>query len=108
MPVPGQLIADTGDMMQRLTNGLIPATTHRVRAPQSAAGPRYSIPFFMHPHPDVYLDPLASCLDGDQGLAYPRQTAEAYLGDRLRANGVLTVDVDVDWIVGRTIDEETD
>jgi len=108
MPVPGQLIADTGDMMQRLTNGLIPATTHRVRAPQTATGPRYSIPFFMHPHPDVYLDPLPSCREGQAGLVYPRQTAEAYLGDRLRANGVLTVDVDVDWMVGRTIDEDAD
>ena len=108
MPVPGQLIADTGDMMQRLTNGYIPATTHRVRAPTNATGPRYSIPFFMHPHPDVYLDVLPSCANASEEPARPRQTAEAYLGERLRANGVLTVDVDADWIVGRTIDEDVD
>ena len=105
-PVPGQLIADTGDMMKRLTNGYIPATTHRVCAPQAAHGPRYSIPFFMHPHPDVLLKPLASCLAEGAASRYPLQTAEEYLGKRLRDNGVLTMDADADWVVGGTIDEE--
>ncbi|MGC6417002.1 MAG: isopenicillin N synthase family dioxygenase [Bradymonadia bacterium] len=105
-PVPGQLIADTGDMMQRLTNGFIPATTHRVCAPPAATGPRYSIPFFMHPHPDALLKPLASCLIDGTACRYPLQTAEEYLGKRLRDNGVLTMDADADWVVGGTIDEE--
>ena len=92
--------------MKRLTNGYIPATTHRVCAPQAAHGPRYSIPFFMHPHPDVLLKPLASCLAEGAASRYPLQTAEEYLGKRLRDNGVLTMDADADWVVGGTIDEE--
>ena len=105
-PIPGQLVMDTGDMMQRLTNGQIPATTHRVCAPQGVGGPRYSLPFFMHPHPDVSLRPLDVCLDPAESPLWPVETAERYLENRLRDNGVLTVDADVDWLAGRTIDDD--
>jgi isopenicillin N synthase-like dioxygenase len=105
-PVPGQLIVDTGDMMQRLTNGLLPATTHRVRAPRTVKTPRYSIPFFVHPHPDVSLTPLRDCLSADESPRWPAETAEQYLENRLRDNGVLTMDTDIDWLAGRTIDDD--
>jgi isopenicillin N synthase-like dioxygenase len=105
-PIPGQLILDTGDMMQRLTNGLMPATTHRVLASGESCGVRYSLPFFIHPHPDVSLAPLPSCLKEGDSARWPIQTAEEYLSERLRENGVLTVDVDVDWLVGKTIDDD--
>lgn len=107
MPVPGQLIMDTGDMMQRLTNGRIPATTHRVRKPAGAQGARYSIPFFIHPHPDASLKPLACCAPDGSTLS-PELSAEQYLAERLRDNGVLTVDIEVDWLSGHTIDEDID
>mgnify|MGYP002881510206 CR=1 FL=1 len=107
MPVPGQLIMDTGDMMQRLTNGRIPATTHRVRMPEVVTGPRYSIPFFIHPHPDASLRPLDCCRDAAT-VDEPALSAEEYLAQRLRDNGVLTVDIDVDWLSGKTIDEDLD
>ncbi|MEE2788108.1 MAG: 2-oxoglutarate and iron-dependent oxygenase domain-containing protein [Myxococcota bacterium] len=103
-PIPGQLIADTGDMMQRLTNGQIPATTHRVLAPKTAVGPRYSMPFFVHPHPDSELSALPQCVTERRPAQYTSQTAEAYLADRLRENGVLTIDHEVDWLGGHTID----
>ena len=98
---------DTGDMMQRLTNGRIPATTHRVRKPAGAQGARYSIPFFIHPHPDASLKPLACC-GGDQDGSSAELSAEQYLAERLRDNGVLTVDIEVDWLSGKTIDEDLD
>ncbi len=56
---PGVLICDTGDMMQHLTAGRMPSTTHRVVNPEGGSdGGRYSLPFFVHPNPDYVLTPL--------------------------------------------------
>jgi isopenicillin N synthase-like dioxygenase len=56
---PGVLICDTGDMMQHLTAGRMPSTTHRVVNPEGGSdGGRYSLPFFVHPNPDYVLSPL--------------------------------------------------
>lgn len=89
-PVRGQLIADTGDMMQRLTNGVIPSTTHRVLAPRRASGPRYSIPFFVHPRPDWVLAPLPQCVTPDNPRRWPDITAEGYLMERIGELGLTT------------------
>jgi len=89
-PVPGQVIADSGDMLQRLTNGLIPSTTHRVLQPRQANGPRYSIPFFMHPQPDYLLSPLTQCVTADNPRRWLDITAEAYLMERIREIGLTT------------------
>lgn len=56
---PGVMVCDTGDMMQLLTGGRIPATTHRVVNPPINDGGRLSMPFFLHPHPDHLLEPIA-------------------------------------------------
>lgn len=87
-PVKGQLIADSGDMLQRLTNGVIPSTTHRVLAPRRATTPRYSIPFFLHPRPDFVLTPLAQCVTADNPRRWPDTTAEGYLMERIREIGL--------------------
>ena len=56
---PGVLICDTGDMMQHLTAGRMPSTTHRVVNPDGGSdGGRYSLPFFVHPNPDYVLAPM--------------------------------------------------
>ncbi|HEY0052310.1 MAG TPA: 2-oxoglutarate and iron-dependent oxygenase domain-containing protein [Caulobacteraceae bacterium] len=85
---PGGLIVDSGDMLQRLTNGLIPATTHRVVNPVGPNVSRYSMPFFMHPTLETSLAPLPSCL-GD-GPKHPVTTAGEYLHERLKAIGLAT------------------
>jgi len=87
-PVPGQLIADSGDMLERLTNGVIPSTTHRVMAPRQALKPRYSIPFFVHPHPDYVLAPLPQCVTADNPGRWEDITAEGYLLERIREIGL--------------------
>jgi len=89
-PVKGQLIADSGDMMQRLTNGLIPATTHRVLQPRQARGPRYSIPFFVHPQPDWMLSPLPQCVTAERPRRWPDISAEGYLMERIGQLGLTT------------------
>ena len=52
------IVVNIGDMLQRLTNHVYPSTTHRVVNPpgELARKPRYSVPFFLHPNPDVELD----------------------------------------------------
>jgi len=80
-PPAGTVICDTGDMMQELTQGRLRATTHRVVTPPGTEGSsRYSLPFFMHPRPEVPLDVLFGEGKG--------RTAGEYLGERLRETGM--------------------
>ena len=81
------LIVDSGDMMARMTNDVIPATTHRVVNPSGQNVSRYSMPFFMHPDADVMLRCLPSCVGA--GAKYPDIRAGAFLEERLRAIGLL-------------------
>jgi isopenicillin N synthase-like dioxygenase len=85
--LPHDLIVDSGDMMARLTNGVIPATTHRVLRPPDAGQSRYSMPFFMHPDPEVVLACLPSC--AGHGVPQPDITAGEFLEQRLRAIGLI-------------------
>lgn len=84
----GQLIVDTGDMMKRLTNDVIPATTHRVVNPEGEPEPRYSMPFFVHPHPDASLEVIDACVPEGEEPKYEPTTADEYLQKRLREIGV--------------------
>lgn len=87
--IPGQIIVDTGDMLQNLTNGLFKSTTHRVTNPSNDRDRRFSVPFFVHPRPEVDLSPLPSCVKRTGGEErYPRLTAEAYLRQRLAEIGL--------------------
>jgi isopenicillin N synthase-like dioxygenase len=85
---PRNLIVDSGDMLQRLTNGVIPSTTHRVVNPAGAANvSRYSMPFFMHPTLATPLDVLPQCV-GPEGRRYEDITAGEFLHERLKAIGL--------------------
>ena len=87
--LPGQIIVDSGDMLQQLTNGLLKSTTHRVRNPDCDRDRRFSMPFFVHPRAEVDLTPLPSCLAKTGGVAkFPSITAGAYLQQRLREIGL--------------------
>ncbi len=81
------IVVNIGDMLQRLTNHVYPSTTHRVTNPQGeqARQPRYSVPFFLHPNPDVVLDVLPSCISAENPSRYPTSiTSHEYLLERLR------------------------
>ncbi|UPT64658.1 MAG: isopenicillin N synthase family oxygenase [Hyphomonadaceae bacterium JAD_PAG50586_4] len=80
------LVVDSGDMMARLTNNIIPATTHRVVNSADSHLSRYSMPFFMHPTADTSLAALPSCV-GKSAL-YPPTTAGAFLTERLKEIGL--------------------
>ncbi|TVS12529.1 MAG: isopenicillin N synthase family oxygenase [Wenzhouxiangella sp.] len=90
--LPGTIIVNVGDMLQRLTNHVYASTTHRVVNPPGAAArqPRYSIPFFVHPNPDFVIETLPQCIASDRPNRYPEPiTAHAYLLERLREIGLL-------------------
>jgi isopenicillin N synthase-like dioxygenase len=61
LPVPGTVLINIADLMQRLTNDRCRSTMHRVVSPK-ASGPmlpaRYSMPFFIHPDPEATIDPI--------------------------------------------------
>lgn len=81
------IVVNIGDMLQRLTNHVYPSTTHRVVNPRNANArkPRYSVPFFLHPNPDVVLDPVPECITPDNPSRYDRSiTSHEYLLQRLR------------------------
>ena len=82
---PGQIVCDSGDMLQNLTGGAVRSTVHRVVNPPGAASreARLSMPFFLHPRPDVDLSPLD--LPGADRAKYRSLTAGEFLAERLRA-----------------------
>jgi isopenicillin N synthase-like dioxygenase len=74
---PGSIAINAGDMLQMASKGYYKSTTHRVVNPHGpeAKKPRYSMPLFLHPRPDVLL------ADG--------VTSGGYLKQRLQEIGLL-------------------
>lgn len=75
---PSAIIVNAGDMLQMASGGYYRSTTHRVVNPEGsgAAEPRYSMPLFLHPRPEVRLSDA--------------HTAGTYLDERLREIGLKT------------------
>ena len=90
-PPPGAMVINIGDMLQRLTNHVLPSTTHRVRNPAGdrAGFSRYSMPFFLHPRSDFRIETLPCCISAANPDRYPTPiTADDYLQQRLREIGL--------------------
>lgn len=88
-PPAGSLVINCGDMLQRMTAGVLPSTTHRVLnpSPERAKFPRYSTPFFLHFNQDFLIEALPQCV-AEGGEAEPAITAQEYLMERLREIGL--------------------
>jgi isopenicillin N synthase-like dioxygenase len=85
-PPPGAVVVNIGDMLARLTNDVLPSTTHRVvaPAPERRGVARYSTPFFLHFRPDFRIRTLPGCVTPERPDRYPRPiTADAFLRRRL-------------------------
>ncbi len=80
------LIVDAGDMLSRITNEVIPSTTHRVVNPKGENKNRYSMPFFMHPHPKAMLSCIESCKN--RQAKYPDILSHDFLMKRLKDIGL--------------------
>ncbi len=74
-PPAGEVILNSGLMLERLSNGLIPAGWHRVVAPAGASEGRLSVVQFCHPRPCTSLAPLASCISPSNPQRYDGITA---------------------------------
>jgi isopenicillin N synthase-like dioxygenase len=86
-PPPGAVVVNIGDMLARLTNDVLPSTTHRVvnPAPERRGVARYSMPFFLHFRTDFVIETLPECITPARPNRYPRPiTAGAFLEERLR------------------------
>jgi len=87
-PPPGALVVNIGDMLQRLTNHVLPSTTHRVvnPAPERRGFARYSTPFFLHFNPDFLIETLPGAITPENPDRYADRSilAEDYLTERLR------------------------
>lgn len=85
---PGALVVNIGDMLQRLTNHVLPSTTHRVvnPAPERRGYARYSTPFFLHFNPDFVIETLPSMITTDNPDRYEGRAimAEDFLTERLK------------------------
>jgi isopenicillin N synthase-like dioxygenase len=80
VPPDGYAVINSGIMLERLTNGRIPAGVHRVVAPDDgAARDRYSVVQFCHPAPWFVLAPLPSCVDAAHPLRFGAIEAGALL-----------------------------
>lgn len=71
---PGALVVNVGDMLEHASNGVFKSTVHRVVNPLDENVSRYSMPFFVHPHPECVLS--------------ERYTADEYLQERLKEIGL--------------------
>ena len=86
-PPEGALVVNIGDMLERLTNGRLRSTKHRVVNPVGAAAlrARYSMPFFLHFRPDYVIETLPSCIDPSTPENHPEPiSAHDFLMQRLR------------------------
>lgn len=86
-PPEGALVVNIGDMLDRLTNGKLVSTTHRVVNPKGDAAyrARYSMPFFLHFRPDYVIETLPSCADEN---APGPISSHAFLLQRLKEIGL--------------------
>lgn len=86
---PDDIIVDAGDMLARVTNDVVPATTHRVVNPHRSGDARHSLPFFAHPYPSCDLSVLPPFVSQELPARYPPITAGQFLDQRLREIGLL-------------------
>jgi isopenicillin N synthase-like dioxygenase len=85
-PKAGELVINVGDMLQRLTNGKLRSTSHRVvnPTPDRASHARYSMPFFLHFRSDFLIGALPGTVPAGEQPKWAPITADDYLQERLR------------------------
>jgi len=91
-PKVDEIVINIGDMLERLTNGKLRSTQHRVVNPEDLEElkkPRYSTPFFLHPNSDMDLSCLDGCVSEENPKQFEDTTAGAFLYERLVELGLI-------------------
>jgi isopenicillin N synthase-like dioxygenase len=83
-PVPGALVINTGDLMNRWTNEVFRSTPHRVLVNRQSK-PRRSVVFFSNPDPAVIIETIPSCITAERPQKYPAITAQEHILARVQA-----------------------
>ena len=74
--VAGAMLINTGEFLNRWSNGRFIATPHRVRVPERD---RYAIPFFYNPCDEARLTPFETCVGPDNPPKYEPVTFLEYI-----------------------------
>jgi len=87
-PIPGTIVVNAGDMLQRWSNDYLKSTLHRVVKPYIEVGEsyptRYSIAYFCNPNFTVTLECLPNCSSEENPAKYEPINSFDYLVMRLR------------------------
>jgi isopenicillin N synthase-like dioxygenase len=83
--IENAILINTGDLMERWTNGRYQSTMHRVQ-PKIGQQPRYSIALFMDPDSVTNVSVLDSCVSAMYPAQYPPITAGEHIQEKLRAS----------------------
>ncbi|MBL6455058.1 isopenicillin N synthase family oxygenase [Belnapia sp. T6] len=75
--IPQTFVVNTGDILNRWTNGRFLSTPHR--AFNTMQSPRYAIPFFFHPDPETRIEALPTCVSEANPPRFPAQTVGEYM-----------------------------
>lgn len=83
----GAVIVNTGDLMERWTNGQFRSSPHRVVVPEGPAVERhrYSVAFFFSPNRDAVISCLKPCQSLEHPPKYPPVTAGEHIRSRVLA-----------------------
>lgn len=66
-PIPHAFVVNIGDMIEVWTNGLWKSTVHRVI--HTGAQYRVSVPFFLEPGFETFVEPLECCIERSGGAS---------------------------------------
>ncbi len=79
-PVPGTLVCNIGDMLDRLTGGLYRSTPHRAK--NTTERGRLSLPFFFDPSFDAQIVklPAHAVADDDRETRWDKESVHAFTG----------------------------
>lgn len=83
-PIPGTLLVNIGDLLQRWTSDRLVSNPHRVR--NLSRRERLSIATFYDPDHDAVVDPIELSPPCDAALAYPPVRAGDYIMGRISAS----------------------
>lgn len=84
-PENDAIVINTGDLMERWTNGKYRSTPHRVQ-PKLGDVDRYSIAVFVDPDTETPVKVLDSCLKPGEKPGYPEITAGEHIQERIRVS----------------------